>query len=195
MCLLDQYISNLKQKLAKCGYDDDYIQLCEQYSTRLLQNRLPVIFDRDHLSLLLGLKKKYLKTLIILSDKLYNDIDIPKKQGGYRTIDIPIEGLKYIQRWILDNILYNIPISRSSTGFVPKKSIKENAEKHVNKDCVITFDIKDFFPTVYYEQNRPCYRKNQISLAEKSDHPYGEPGQFFFCSDTYSSIIKLHTAV
>ena len=147
-----QYINNLKQRLTKSGYNEYYIKLCEQYSTRLLQNRLPVIFDRKHFSLLLGLKEEYLKMLIILSDQLYNNVDIPKKLGGYRTIDIPIEGLKYVQRWILDNILYNIPTSTASTGFVPKKSIKENAEKHVNKDCVITFDIKDFFPTIKFEE-------------------------------------------
>jgi hypothetical protein len=48
---------------------------------------------------------------------------------------------------------------------------------------------------VYYEQNRPRYRQNKTSLAEKSGHPYDKQGQFFFYSDTYGSIIKLHTVV
>lgn len=146
-----EYVNKLKNKMLEADYDMTYIELCEEYSTRLLQNGLPVIFDRKHLALLLGLKEEYLKTLIVLSDELYKEVRVPKSLGGYREIDIPVEGLKYVQRWILDNILYNIKISKVAKGFVPKLSIKENAEKHIRKECLITVDIKDFFPSIKFE--------------------------------------------
>ena len=38
-------------------------------------------------------------------------------------------------------------------GFVPKLSIKENAEKHIRKECLITVDIKDFFQGIEIKDN------------------------------------------
>ncbi|ODP27610.1 RNA-directed DNA polymerase [Paenibacillus nuruki] len=87
----------------------------------------------------------------MVTEMFYKEISIPKKRlGEYRDISIPAQGLKYIQRWILDNILYNIPVSEVCTGFVKEKSIIDNAKKHINKDCVINMDIKDFFPSITY---------------------------------------------
>lgn len=146
------YLNKLKEALIELDYDESYIGLCIEYSRRLLENNLPVIFDKEHLAALLGLEKKYLFQLFMQVDDFYKDIQIPKKKlGDFRTISVPTEGLKYIQRWILDNVLYNIRISEASTGFVKNKSIVDNARKHVQKECLINLDMKDFFPTITYD--------------------------------------------
>ncbi|AOY77880.1 retron St85 family RNA-directed DNA polymerase [Clostridium formicaceticum] len=145
------YIERLREQLIKQGYGKRYIYLCEQYCTRLLQNGLPVIFDNIHFSLLLGMTTQDLGKMIFLTDSLYNSISIPKKSGGKREISIPTVNLKYVQRWILDNILYNIRVSSQATGFVKGLSIVDNARPHVNKECVITIDIENFFPTISFE--------------------------------------------
>jgi retron-type reverse transcriptase len=147
-----QYTEELKKILIQNNYNEKYINLCEQYCNRLLQNNLPVIFDKNHFALLLGLEKNYLDNLFFLSDKLYNIVKIPKKSGSYRQISIPTEGLKFVQRWLLDNILYMIKISNYATGFVPHLSTYYNALKHVNKECIFNIDLKDFFPSIRLER-------------------------------------------
>ncbi|KUO74606.1 MAG: hypothetical protein APF81_13255 [Desulfosporosinus sp. BRH_c37] len=152
-----EYIEKLQQMLRKREFSPSYVAICVQYAERLLDNNLPVIFDKTHLALLIGFDEKYLHRLYFFSDKLYQQIKIPKKNGTYREISIPVEGLKYIQRWILDNILYKLSISGEATGFVPNRSIIDNAKKHINRDLVINMDIKDFFPTIRI-QSYLCHR-------------------------------------
>lgn len=146
------YTERLIKKLTDSSYSEEYINLCAQYSNRLLTNGLPVIFDKRHLAALIGLNELYLNHLFILTDKLYREIQIPKKRKGFRTISIPSEGIKLVQRWILDNILYKIRINQASQGFVKGRSIVDNAKVHVNKACIINIDIKDFFPSISIEQ-------------------------------------------
>lgn len=141
----------LRNELEKKGYTEDYIGLCEEYGDRLKENGLPIIFDRLHLSLLIGLDLDYLAGLAFFTDDLYKEIRIPKKAGGFRKISIPSVGLKYVQRWILDNVLYKMNCSQYAFGFVPEYSIVHHARKHLNKDVVITMDFKDFFPSIKFE--------------------------------------------
>ena len=81
-------------------------------------------------------------------EKFYISFDIPKRNKLPRTIEAPFKQLKFIQRKILNKILYNYPIHKNAFGFVPKKSIKDNAEKHINSRIILKLDLKDFFPTI-----------------------------------------------
>ncbi|HDX9688810.1 TPA: retron St85 family RNA-directed DNA polymerase [Bacillus thuringiensis] len=148
---MNAYVNNLVNELLKTNHESKYIDLCAQYSNRLIDNNLPVIFDKTHLALLIGLEKSYLTKLYLFENYTYKKVKIPKSSSGYRELDIPIEGLKFIQRWILENILENIPVSDYATGFVKSTSIVNNASKHINKECVINLDIKDFFPSIEFE--------------------------------------------
>lgn len=146
------YIDKLNLALLENGYNDEYIQKCVEFAVKLIENNLPVIFDRDHFSLLLGTSKKFLGITLFYTDKLYKIVEIPKKSGGHRIISIPTRNLKYIQKWVLDNVLENMKVSEHTKGFVKKRSIVDNASQHVNNECVITLDIKDFFPSITYNR-------------------------------------------
>jgi len=78
----------------------------------------------------------------------YRQFNIPKSNGEMRTIDEPLPDLKYIQRWILSNILEAIPISPYAKAFYKGRGVKENARFHRRQKVVVTMDIKDFFPSV-----------------------------------------------
>jgi len=65
-------------------------------------------------------------------------------------LSIPPENLKYIQKWLTENILQKFKYSEYATGFTKGKSIYDNAKKHINKGCVINIDIKDFFPSIKF---------------------------------------------
>lgn len=145
------YLENLSELLKSKNVSDDYTHSCLEYAIKLIDSEVPVIFDLKHLSLLIGISIENLSKLIYSADLyFYKELKIPKKSGGYRTINIPSYNLKYIQRWILDNILVNIKISSNSFGFVKNKSILDNAVNHLNKECIMNVDIKDFFPSITF---------------------------------------------
>lgn len=111
---------------------------------------LPIFKSLEELRKLMGIKKDYFYTIIFSTDKHYRDISIPKKRGGERVISVPFIGLKGMQRWILDNVLYKIPVDECATGFVPIKSILHNAAPHIRKSYILKMDIKDFFPSINF---------------------------------------------
>lgn len=148
-----EYLVSLKHELKEAGRSEKYIITCCNYAAKLLDSNLPVIFDNKHLALLLGITPIDLGKLIYsIDDYCYHEVKIPKKSGGVRTLDIPSVDLKYIQRWILDNILINMRVSVHADGFVKNKSILTNAKKHINSDCIVNIDLKDFFPTIKFDQ-------------------------------------------
>lgn len=144
-----KYLNELRTEMQKQNYSNEYIEKCTTYAEKLLKNDVPVIYDLEHFSLLIGIDKKLLASIIFSKKEyLYKTIKIPKKAKGYRELAVPISTLKYIQKWILKNILDKVPSSQYVTGFEKKMSIMENAKRHLNKECVINIDLKDFFPSI-----------------------------------------------
>lgn len=146
-----EYLSKLEQLLNDKEQSKQYIEACLSYAGRLLDNNLPVIFDIKHLSLLIGIDVSELSKMMFADYCFYKECSIPKKNGGSRILFIPAMQLKYIQRWILDNILSSIKVSTYATGFSNNKSIVTNAKIHVGKDCVLNMDLENFFPAIKYE--------------------------------------------
>lgn len=146
------YIEKLIVEIEKQGMSINYASKCTRYATRLLDNNLPVIFDIEHFALLIGISLPDLTKMIFGDEKFYSQLRIPKKCSGFREIDSPSMDLKYIQRWILKNILNKIHISEFAVGFCENKSILDNAKRHLNQHCVVNLDIKDFFPSISFER-------------------------------------------
>jgi retron-type reverse transcriptase len=84
-------------------------------------------------------------------DNLYTNYELQKKSGGSRAISAPAPHLKQVQRALL-NLLYKEEFSSAAIGFMPGKSIRDNACQHVGRDIVVNADIKDFFPSTSYKQ-------------------------------------------
>ncbi len=81
-------------------------------------------------------------------DNCYVSFNIPKKNGGVRTISAPNHGLKIIQSCI--NLLLQEKYSPTAAamGFVPGRSVADNAMMHIGQNYVFNIDLKDFFPTI-----------------------------------------------
>ncbi len=80
--------------------------------------------------------------------KKYKQFEIPKKSGKPRIINAPVSGLMRIQECIniiLQEIYEPHP---AAMGFVPGKSIVDNAKMHVGQHFVFNIDLKDFFPSI-----------------------------------------------
>ena len=83
----------------------------------------------------------------------YNARAIPKKAGGERKIFIPDETTDKIQRAILADLYeLNIEISPNAFAFRKNKSIKDNAQPHTGKICLICYDLRDFFDTITFKK-------------------------------------------
>ena len=130
------------------GISDEFTKTCLAYAKNLFQRDLPVIFDRQHLSLLLGLDEQYINSVVYGAESHYRTFYIRKNSGGVRELSAPHYTLKYVQDWIYQNILKNIKVNYCAHGFRPKKSILTNAKVHVNNRFLLKIDMKDFFPSI-----------------------------------------------
>ncbi|OQB13599.1 MAG: Reverse transcriptase (RNA-dependent DNA polymerase) [Firmicutes bacterium ADurb.Bin193] len=147
---MENYIDRLKILLRESGYGKHYSEKCIEYARRLIENNLPVIFDIDHFSLVSGAPKELILKILFADSNYYSLAQIPKKSGGFRDLHIPSVELKYLQCWILDNILIKVQISPYATGFCNNKSIIDNAKMHIGSECILNMDIKDFFPSIKF---------------------------------------------
>jgi len=96
---------------------------------------------------------KWLKT-----DSLYRSFEMPKRNGGTRVIYAPDKYLKFIQRRIMEKILYEQELSSSCHGFRPNHSIVTNASPHIGHDYCLNLDLKDFFPSISAKRVNGLYQ-------------------------------------
>ncbi|WP_050803042.1 reverse transcriptase domain-containing protein [Paenibacillus sp. HGF7] len=134
----------LESSLTQKGYGKRYKKICINYAKALNEQGLPVIFDNNHLSLLMGIESKILGHYIMNSNKFYKEYQIAKSNGSLRTISTPSYNMKTIQRWVLDNVLSSFAIHSNAFGFVKGRNIKDNALLHTKKKVVLNIDIKIF---------------------------------------------------
>lgn len=130
------------------------------------------------------------KTLYAVSNCLgshYRKARIPKRGGGERTLTVPDEVLKRIQRRIADVLLSSMPVSRYAMAYRPGADTLKNAAPHVGQSVVLKLDILHFFDSIRYsdvkekafpgeiysEQNRVllamlCYYQNALPQGAPS---------------------------
>ena len=120
--------------------------------SQLHKNKLPYIYNVRHLAELIDIPEKEIHFYIKNKKKVYTTFQIPKKNGSIRTIHAPIKRLKKIQRWILDNILYQMKVNKYTHGFIKGRSIYTNAKLHENSDLIMGIDLKEFFPSIHIKR-------------------------------------------
>ena len=98
----------------------------------------------------LGFSAKTLYGVSNSLDRHYRKVTLPKKNGGTRTLSVPDEILKRIQRAIAEKLLSYRPVSRFATAYKPAASIKKNACRHVGKKKLVKLDIFHFFDSILY---------------------------------------------
>lgn len=130
------------------GIPSDISDVYISYARILYEKNQPVIFEFEHLSLLLGINVEPLSRMVASPSNFYREFYIPKRSGGKRKILAPHESLLLVQRWILENILEKIEIHQAAHGFCRGKSIKTNATIHLGSNCLLKMDLKNFFPSI-----------------------------------------------
>lgn len=111
-------------------------------------------FNISDLALGIGISARLLSSFMHNERKHYREFEIPKKSGGMRKICAPRTMLKMVQYWILDHILYKLPVHCDCYSFKEGVSIYDNAVVHLKSNYVGNFDIKNYFPSITKEMLR-----------------------------------------
>lgn len=114
----------------------------------------------------LGISARTLYAVSNCLNRHYRTVQLPKKGGGFRTLSVPDECLKAIQRRIADVLLPLMEVSSYAKAYRDGGSTLKNAAVHVGKPLVLKLDILHFFDSIFYSSV-----KNQVFPAEM----YAEP--------------------
>ena len=154
-----EYSKNFTEHAMQQGFFVKEIDTLLTYAQKLFKRDLPIIYDQEHLALLVGYKYEFLLKASNFPSRFYRTYRIPKKSGGERIINEPLPSLKEIQHWILEEILNKYSVSRYAKAYIRKRSIKDNARFHVNQKIVLTIDVKDFFPSLHIKKVNAFFLK------------------------------------
>lgn len=134
--------------LSSNGVQKKQASILAEYADNLVKSNLPVIFEIEHLSNLLGIELSLLSRMSGASSLFYRDFCIPKRRGGVREIYSPYPKLAYVQLWIKGNILERLPISDNAYAYTKGRSHIQNARAHIGARELLKIDVKDFFSKI-----------------------------------------------
>jgi retron-type reverse transcriptase len=130
---------------------------------------LPLLSSPKELADAMGIPVPRLRWLCFHSDAAekthYKYFEVKKRSGGTRLLAAPMPALKKAQRWVLDTILSKLPVTDAAHGFVPGRSTATNARAHLGRNLVVSFDLKDFFPTIRFKRVRMIFKELGYSPA------------------------------
>ncbi len=105
----------------------------------------------------------------------YKVFEIPKRNGGKRTIKAPIDALKLVQSRLpelLQDCVDEINKEKNrkdriAHGFKRKRSIMTNARRHRHRRYVFNLDIEEFFPSINFGRVRGFFMKDRNFQLDK----------------------------
>lgn len=155
----NDYRRRFEEEAARQGKSPEFVRKKLAYAEPLARADLPIIYDIAHLSALLGFEEAAVRAAIQSPGSLYTRYAIPKRTVGYRLISEPVDSLRQIQRWILEQILNKRRPHDAAQAFCKDRSIKHNASLHVGQRLVLSLDVKDFFPSVHVDAVRRVFHR------------------------------------
>lgn len=111
--------------------------------------------EYDYLSSLaleLGFPVRLLYSLSNGVWKHYREVTLPKRDGGSRTLSVPDEKLKAVQRRIADVLLPLVPVSPFACAYKKGSDTVKNAMPHVRAPVILKLDVHKFFDSIIFPQ-------------------------------------------
>ncbi len=98
-----------------------------------------------------NLNPSYIAKVVRSASHRYRDYTIKKAKGGRRKISHPAKELKFLQRWMVDNVLSNLPVHKSVFSYKKRTGIKNLADAHKGFRFFLRTDFLNFFPSIKTE--------------------------------------------
>lgn len=159
MQLTEQQISEVKNSFSTMKNIDDLVTLLNFVN--------PLLYPESYQGEVKAIQKKsvtFYANPKLSGEKRYTEFCIKKKSGGERKIAAPQKSLKLIQSAL--NLIFSIIYEPKEyvTGFVPNKSIVDNAKVHVGKNYVYNIDLENFFPSIELNRIKAVLKLPPFSL-------------------------------
>lgn len=122
---------------------------------------------RKDVATLLGTTDSNLINLLYIrkENERYMEYKLPKKHGGYRTIDIPSPRLRNLQRKLLRILEIVYACKSPAHGFVKGRSHITNAKNHCNRKMVLNIDLKDFFQQIHFGRVMGMFKAKPYAIG------------------------------
>jgi RNA-directed DNA polymerase len=99
------------------------------------------------------------------ANKRYKRYRIAKRTGGWRTIDHPSQELKYIQEWINEKILSQLPVHPAVYSYRAGIGIDDHARQHSRSAFLLRADFVNFFPSISRQSVRRLLQQNRDRIG------------------------------
>lgn len=127
-----------------------------EYKQQLESKNFPVFYDFEHVKKTFRIKDGMNKFMQMNTScyRVKKHTKVKKGNGplkpDYRMIYTVSPELKFIQKWIFDNILSKTSVSEASHAFVKGRSLLTNARAHVShkETWLLRLDIRNFFESI-----------------------------------------------
>jgi RNA-directed DNA polymerase len=95
-----------------------------------------------------GLSFQDVTYIVATAPRRYKVFQIPKRNGGWRTVAQPSRELKLLQNLVVKRVLHLLPLHDVAHGYVKGRGIRTNANAHAQSNYALKLDIEDFFPSI-----------------------------------------------
>ena len=123
----------------------------------------------EALSNYLNLPRNFVGITLYNTNRLnyYQPIEIPKKNGEVRVLHAVNGRMKTLQKKTYEKLSSEFKPSKFAKGFVKNSSITSHAKIHRNKKLIISFDIKDFFPSITWARVFGMFKSQPFNFPEE----------------------------
>lgn len=121
----------------------------------------------EQISIETGLPTAYVRTVARTASHRYKTYEIPKATGGSRTIDHPARELKFLQQWIVSNIVVRLPVHDAAYAYRTGRNILSHASLHANQNYLLKLDFRDFFPSITGADVSRTLKANTLAFPEE----------------------------
>lgn len=101
-------------------------------------------------------------------ENMYEEFQIPKRQGGERKIAAPNRELRNIQRKLLAVLTEVYTPKVCAYGFIKAKNIKENADNHIKCSQILNIDLKNYFEQINFGRVRGMFIAKPYSIGTEA---------------------------
>jgi len=106
-----------------------------------------------------GVSPTYIASVANSASHAYYEFTIKKRDGTNRAICHPSQQLKALQKWLLKNVIENLPMHEAASGYRKQKTIFDNAARHATSHFLLRMDFANFFPSITENDLRVYIRK------------------------------------